>query len=348
MSAKISEASPEQAELFLSDMDFPTLCERFQNNSLSGYKLLQLRLKMDESNGLPQVKANYGQGGKLDASMTHALQLMVTADILEEVQNSPDQMVSPCFPKLKPGRTFEDRPDLSLVRVLADLRSDDPDEWMHVNPTRNGATHSVPIGTCWYGDIDLHDAFHHGRVHKSSRRYLVIYWKGKYYMYKGCPQGLKVASGFFMMLMVDLLNQAVGGAWNNTTPPADTQGVTSPCSLPYSQPWWIGCCDDWMPIANTKVRCEIRQRILRAILKVMHLPLSPKCKGDAVSQMGSLIGLNWTVNGHCLSDDAVDSLMTALELQPKRSQMPKQLLAASTTLSPHSHTHHTSKLAMVP
>ena len=63
-----------------------------QNISLSGYKLLQLRLKMDESNGLPQVKANYGQGGKFDASMTHALRLMVTADILEEVQNSPDQM----------------------------------------------------------------------------------------------------------------------------------------------------------------------------------------------------------------------------------------------------------------
>ena len=354
MSAKITEASPEQAELFLSDMDFPALCEWFKNNSLSGYKLLQLRLKMDESNGLPQVKANYGQGGKLDASMTHALQLMVTADILEEVENSPDQMVSPCFPKLKPGRTFEDRPDLSLVRVLADLRSvnlkiisDDPDEWMHVNPTRNGATHSVPIGTCWYGDIDLHDAFHHGRVHKSSRRYLVIYWKGKYYMYKGCPQGLKVASGFFMMLMIDLLNQAVGGAWNNTTPPIDAQGdTTSPRPLPYSQPWWIGYCDDWMPIADTRVRCENRQRILRAILKVMNLPLSPKCKGDAVSQMGSLIGLNWTVNGHCLSDDAVASLMTALELQPKTITDAKAIIGlinyseSAFTYSPHEQARH--------
>ena len=61
MPAKISEASPEQAELFLSDMDFPALCEWFKNNSLSGYKLLQLRLKMDKSNGLPQIKANMGK-----------------------------------------------------------------------------------------------------------------------------------------------------------------------------------------------------------------------------------------------------------------------------------------------
>ena len=67
--AKIEEASPEQAELFLVAMDRATRVEWFQTHSLSDYKPLELNLKLDLSNGIPQNRTNYGQGGKLDASM---------------------------------------------------------------------------------------------------------------------------------------------------------------------------------------------------------------------------------------------------------------------------------------
>ena len=73
-----------------------------------------------------------------------------------------------------------------------------------------------------------------------------------------------------------------------------------------------------MPIGDTKQRAENRQNILLDILKVQ-LPISPKCN-NLVSQTGTLIGLHsvhWTEHGHCLSDDAVDSLVAALELIPK-------------------------------
>ena len=92
-----------------------------------------LKLKMDLTNGIPQTNVNYGQGGKLDKSMKNALNRMVMDGLLKRVQRSKDQMISPCFPKAKPGRTFPST-DLTLVRVLADLRNVnikiivDPDE----------------------------------------------------------------------------------------------------------------------------------------------------------------------------------------------------------------------------
>ena len=350
MMARLEDAAPEQAELFLSSMDSTTRCKWFSEHTLAGFQKLMLKLKMDLTNGIPQTNVNYGQGGKLDQSMKYALNLMVQDGLLKRVQRSKDQMISPCFPKAKPGRTFPGT-DLTLVRVLADLRNVnikiivDPDEWTEVNPTRDGVTFSVPHGTKWFGDVDLHDAFHHAPVHPDSQPYLVICWMGEYYMYTGCPQGIKVGSGHFMMLMINILNTAVGPAWSCTAPPAAAPTGSASSPLPFCQPWWIGYCDDWMPIGDTKQRAENRQNILLDILKVVKLPISPKCT-NVVSQTGTLIGLHWTEHGHCLSDDAVDSLVSALQLIPKTTTDAKATIGlinyseSAFVYSPHEQARH--------
>ena len=178
----VAEAHPQQLELFLSDMLSTERRLWFKENTMASYAKLKLKIEVDTSNGLPQQMINYGQGGKLDASMLYALELLVKAGHLEQVEWSNDFMISPCFPKQKVGRTFPES-DLPLVRVLNDLRLvnqrliQHKGEFQENNPTRNRATSSVPHGAKWFGDIDMHAAFHYGILHEDSRRFLVIYWK---------------------------------------------------------------------------------------------------------------------------------------------------------------------------
>ena len=319
----VAEAHPEQLELFLSDMLSAERRSWFKANTMASYTKLKLKIEVDMSNGLPQQMINYGQGGKLDASMLYALQLLVKAGHLEQVAWSKDFMISPCFPKQKVGRTFPES-DLPLVRVLNDLRLvnqrliQHKDEFQENNPTRNRATSSVPHGATWFGDIDMHDAFHYGVLHEDSRQFLVIYWKGVCYKWVGIPQGLACASGYWMALMVHLLNTALGNAWSNTCPPMSAQNVntTAAPTAQACQPWYIGYIDDWMPVADSEQRCRNRQDILLDILHLAGLPLSPKCK-LTVSQTGNLIGLKWTDQGHSLDDEAIASLTKALELIPR-------------------------------
>ena len=106
MLTRLQNASPEKVELFLSDMTHAERKRWFSENTLLGYKKLQLKLNMDLSSGLPQTIVNYGQGGKLDASMDYALKQLVEEGIILKVPWSKDYMISPCFPKLKPHRTF--------------------------------------------------------------------------------------------------------------------------------------------------------------------------------------------------------------------------------------------------
>ena len=80
-----------------------------------------------------------------------------------------------------------------------------------------------------------------------------------------------------------------------------------------------------MLIANTKQRCKNRQDILLDVLEVAGLPLSPKCKYE-ISQKGKLIGLYWSVDGHCLDDSAVDSLPKALLQKPSTKSEGKQII----------------------
>ena len=88
------------------------------------------------------------------------------------------------MPKQKGGRKFEVT-DLDLVRVLKDLRAvnvrvlDTHDHWHTNNPTREGISLGIPADTCWFGEVDLKDAFHWGKMHPDSKKYVVICWNGR-------------------------------------------------------------------------------------------------------------------------------------------------------------------------
>ena len=196
MLSQVSTASPEQLALFMSS--FTTSddrCEWLRNNTMSAYKMLELHLTMDLRNGVSQIMHNYGSGGKLDASMAHAIAQLLKEGRIEEVEYDPSYFISPCFPKATPGRKFEGT-DLDLVRLLNNLRginariADTYDEWAINNPTRENLTRSVPGDAKFFGEIDLKDAFHWGVMHEDSRQYVVIHWKGSFYRWVGVPQGL--------------------------------------------------------------------------------------------------------------------------------------------------------------
>ena len=74
---------------------------------MSAYKMIELNLTVDLSNGPSQVLHNYGSGGRLDESMAYAILKLIEEGRIEECAYSADDWISPCFPKAKPGRKFE-------------------------------------------------------------------------------------------------------------------------------------------------------------------------------------------------------------------------------------------------
>ena len=91
MLPQVSTASPEQLELFMSS--FTTSddrCEWLRNNTMSAYKMLELHLTMDLRNGVSQIMHNYGSGGKLDASMAHAIGQLLKQGRIEKVEYHPN------------------------------------------------------------------------------------------------------------------------------------------------------------------------------------------------------------------------------------------------------------------
>ena len=332
-----SMATPDQFELFLSDFESSSARQAwFREHTMASYKMLQLTLEMNEANGPVQVTHNYGTGSKLDASMTHALELLCKDGRIEEVIWDKDYWVVPCFPKEKVGRTFPDC-DLALVRPLCDLRStnehikDTHQAWMVHNPTREGIAMQIPQGTKWFGEIDLQDAFHWGQMHPDSQRFVVIHWKGRWFKFIGVPQGLRPASNYFSAMVVHLLNTALGGSGAGAAAgPAGPDGELTPGEHGGGAAWnvgkwFLGWIDDYMPIGPTYQRCLNRQLILLDVFAVANLPISPKCKGT-VSEKGKLIGMYWTEVGHCLDDAAVESLSNTLLLRPKTKSEGKQII----------------------
>jgi hypothetical protein len=191
----------------------------------------------------------------------------------------------------------------------------------------------VPGNAKFFGEIDLKDAFHWGILHEDSQKYVVIHWKGDFYKWKGMAQGLKPASAYYTAMMTHLLNTALGGAGVGANTDYQTfsekfhVGKDDKSRVPSDGlhgggaawsvgQWYIGWIDDWMPIADTAQRCKNRQDIFLDVLKVAGPPLSPKCSFK-ISETGRLIGMHWTQDGHCLDDEAVESLLLTLARKPK-------------------------------
>ena len=78
---------------------------------------------------------------------------------------------------------------------------------------------------------------------------------------------------------------------------------------------------------------------------MVNVPISPKCD-NSVKEYGTLIGLHWTELGHCLSDEAADSLVTTLLLIPKTTTDARAVIGlinyseTAFTHSPHEQALH--------
>ena len=65
------------------------------------------------------------------------------------------------------------------------------------------------------------------------------------------------------------------------------------------------------------------------MLKVAKLPMSPKCQYK-ITETGKLIGMHWTKDGHCLDDEAVESLLLTLARKPVTKTDAKQIIGVIT------------------
>jgi hypothetical protein len=291
MSAKLHEASPDQAELFLAGFtDRKARQDYLRDNSLAGYQLLKLKLKIDDTLGPIQNIRDYNVGGTVDQSVEYALKLMTEQGRIPNFntdeklpllegpfdQLPPDAWCSPVFGQIKPGRVFPDT-DLQLVRVLNDMRNTNSaidmtyySLWHVCNPTRESIVLRIPPEASWFGEVDLKDSFHYGLMHEDSRKYMWIHFKRRFYNWRGVPQGLAPASLYFQALITDLLNHAIGLSW---------QLASIPCVVIWT--------DALMPMGDTEERTRIRQDIIIDILTVAGFAFSPKCKFN-VSQEGQM------------------------------------------------------------
>ena len=322
MSVKIHDATPAQAELFLSSFtDRQSRREYLRDHSLAGYELLRLKLKMNDDLGPIQNVRDYNLGGSIDKSVEYALQLMTTQGRIPTLNSTeklplldgphdtlpPDAWCSPVFGQVKKGRFFPDS-DLVLVRPLCDMRMVNAgvdmthyDLWHVYNPNRDDLILRIPPEAFWFGEIDLADAFHFSLLHEHSRKYMWICFKRKFYQWRGVPQGLAPASLYFQAMIIDLFNHALGLSWQM----ADIS-------------WAVTWCDDIMSMADTRERAQQRQDILVDVLTVAGFVFSPKCQ-FSISQEGQLIGLTFTQGGNRLSDDAVEALTNTLAPVPVTS-----------------------------
>ena len=78
-----------------------------------------------------------------------------------------------------------------------------------------------------------------------------------------------------------------------------------------------------LPTQHNDAKTDCQDIFLDA-LKVAELPLSPKCSFK-ISETGKLIGMHWMQDGHCLDDDAVESLLLTLARKPVTKTNAKQV-----------------------
>ncbi|CAG2191971.1 unnamed protein product [Mytilus edulis] len=117
----------------------------------------------------------------------------ITKRIIQPVTQTEDQYVSNIFVRPKKDGTY--RVILNLKQLNLDI------EHIHFKmETFKTAVTSISKN-CWFGSVDLKDAYYSVKVDKNDRKYLRFYWKHVLYEYTCLPNGLTTAPRIFTKIL---------------------------------------------------------------------------------------------------------------------------------------------------
>ncbi|CAG2208359.1 unnamed protein product [Mytilus edulis] len=117
----------------------------------------------------------------------------ISKTIIQPVTPIEDQYVSNIFVRPKKDGTY--RVILNLKQLNLDI------EQMHFKMETFKTAITNITQNCWFGSVDLKDAYYSVSINEKDRKYLRFYWNGVLYEYTCLPNGLTTAPRIFTKIL---------------------------------------------------------------------------------------------------------------------------------------------------
>ena len=126
------------------------------------------------------------------------LQKFLDKQIIEEVYHEPGEVLSHIFLRPKPDGSHR------LILNLSNLN--EHIERKHFKMETLKSVLNLVHKNCYWGLIDIKDAYYHFMVRKFDRKFLRFTWQGKLYSFRCLPNGLSVAPFLWTKLLKPVLS----------------------------------------------------------------------------------------------------------------------------------------------
>ena len=123
------------------------------------------------------------------------IQKLLSVNVIEKVLDSGtrDEFISNIFIRPKKNGTYRMILNLKLLNCNV--------EYHHFKMETFKSAVNLVTRDCWFGSIDLTDAYYSCNVDKYNRRFLRFIWEGQKYQYTCLPNGLASAPRIFTKIM---------------------------------------------------------------------------------------------------------------------------------------------------
>jgi site-specific DNA-cytosine methylase len=303
----------QQLQDFLATLSDEAM-DAWMQRRMGSWELPKMHLKVKAGQQpMPKVKKGYDVPAGLRKSAEHDLAESVASGVLTKVQFREGMCITQAFfqPKNNADGTprYYEGTDIPMVRRLGDFRflnsilEDPPAHLRLLCSEIRDIGQGIPLNSKFFKYYDLKDAFHGVEVDEGSKHLLVIYAMGEYYMYNGAAQGVGHSAIFFQPHLHAGFCRILGMHWVE---------------------WFVGYVDDYGAHADSETDITIRDRIFKALMKVLKKPFSDKSDSDDPDKPWStylpLAGLHITGKGVGLNAEGIDAIKYALMSYPVKSR----------------------------
>ena len=134
---------------------------------------------------------------EMQAAMENEVSKLLDKKVIEKVEESDDQVVSNIFGRLKKDGT---------TRVILNLKEFNKQfDKIHFKMESLNDAISLMTKGCFFGSIDLKDAYFSVNIREDSRRFFRFRFNNILYQFIGLPQGYKDSPRIFTKLMLPVL-----------------------------------------------------------------------------------------------------------------------------------------------
>ena len=165
--------------------------------------------------------------------MKHMLHDQVSKGYMKKVQFDNRYFISQGFVQVKPGCYYLGT-NLPMVRLLADCRAlnrscvDSPLHHYECCPTQQDMCSRIPLGSKFFKQYDISDAFHSCKVSDESADLLVVQFGNEYYQYTGGAQGIANMAVHWNIHLTDAFDKILGLHWRGWFTLYSTGGLKQP------------------------------------------------------------------------------------------------------------------------